>query len=226
MAAKMSKKELKSPDAFQSTFERLGDYVAENKTRVSVTATALVCAILIAAGIYFYWNHYSHSALKLYAKAQANILAEGETKKVMEENRLIFNQLIKEYPYSWSGRLAYYHLGNIEYSDGEYDLAINSYEKFVKKAASDKTGVKFLALTSMGYAYEAKKDFPEALKCFERAEKAGKTGFEALGLQNIARAYEEMNNREKALEYYKKAFEKTTDPSATISLKRKIAALS
>lgn len=226
MAAKMSKKELKSPDAFQSTFERLGDYVAVNRTRVTVAATALILAILIVAGIYFYWSHYSQSALKLYAKAQANILAEGETKKVMEENRLIFNQLIKEYPHSWSGRLAHYHLGNIEYNNGEYDLAISSYEKFVKKAGSDKTGVKFLALTSMGYAYEAKKDFPEALKCFERAGKAGKTGFEAFGLQNIARAHEEMNNREKALEYYKKAFEKTTDPSVTISLKRKIAALS
>ncbi|NLN38710.1 MAG: tetratricopeptide repeat protein [Smithella sp.] len=226
MAARMSKKELKSPDAFQSTFERLGDYVAENKTRVTVVGTALLCAILIAAGIYFYWSHYSNSALKLYAKAQGNIIAGGETKEVLEENARIFDQLIKKYPHSWSGRLAYYHLGNIEYNNGEYDLAISCYEKFVRKAGSDKTGVKFLALSSMGYAYEAKKDFDGALKCFEKAQKEGKTGFETLGLQNIARAYEELDNKEKALEYYKKALEKTTDPSAGISLKRKIATLS
>lgn len=226
MAAKMSKKELKNPDAFQSTFERLGDYAAANKTLVTVVFTAFLCAILVVAGIYFYWNHYSTSALKLYVKTQENIITGGETKEVMEENARIFNQLIKEYPHSWSGRLAHYHLGNIEYNNGEYDLAISSYKKFVKKAGSDKTGVKFLALTSMGYAYEAKKDFAEALKCYERAEKVWKTGFEALCLQNIARAHEELNNREKALEYYKKAFEKTTDPSVTISLKRKIAALS
>ena len=56
MAAKLSKKELKSPDAFQTTFEKVGDYVSENKTRVTVIGTALVCAVVIVMGIYFYWG--------------------------------------------------------------------------------------------------------------------------------------------------------------------------
>lgn len=226
MAAKISKKELKSPDAFQTTFERVGDYVSENKTRVTVIGTALLCAVLIVVGIYFYWSYYSGSALKLYAKAQGNLLTGGENKETINENIKIFNELIDKYPHSWSGRMAYYHLGNIDYQNGEYDRAIKSYEKFISKAGSDKTGVKFLALTSTGYAYEAKKDFKEALKYFEKAQETYKTGFEMIGLRNIARAYEELNNKEKALEYYKKALEKTTEPSATIFLKRKISALS
>jgi hypothetical protein len=46
------------------------------------------------------------------------------------------------------------------------------------------------------------------------------------GLRNIARVYEELNNKEKALEYYRKALEKTTEPAATIFIKRKISTLS
>lgn len=226
MAAKLSKKELKSPDAFQTTFEKVGDYVSENKTRVMIVGIALICAVAIAAGIYFYWSYYSGSALKLYSKAQGNILKSGENKETIEENIKIFKELVDNYPYSWSARMAYYHLGNIYYANGEIDKAIHSYEKFVSKAGADKTGVKFLALTSLGYAYEAKKDFKDALKYFEEAQSAYNTGFEMTGLRNIARAYEELNNKEKALEFYKKALEKTTDPAATIFIKRKISALS
>jgi tetratricopeptide (TPR) repeat protein len=226
MAAKLSKKELKSPDAFQTTFERVGDYVSENKTRVTIVGIALICAVAIAAGIYFYWSYYSGSALKLYSKAQANILKSGENKATIEENINIYKELVDKYPYSWSARMAYYHLGNIYYANGEIDKAIHSYEKFVSKAGTDKTGVKFLALTSLAYAYEAKKDFKDALKYFEEAQGAYNVGFEVTGLRNIARAYEELNNKEKALEFYKKALEKTTDPAATLFIKRKISALS
>ncbi len=226
MSAKLSKKELKSHDAFQTTFERVGDYISENKTRVMVVGIALVSAVIIAMGIYFYWSHYSGSALKLYAQAQGNILKSGDNKETVNENINIFKELIEKYPHSWSGRMAYYHLGNIYYSRGEFDQAINSYQKFVGKSGSDKTGVKFLALTSLGYSFEVKKDYKEALKYFEQAQSAYNVGFEAIGLRNIARAYEELNNKEKALEYYKKALEKTTEPATTIFIKRKISTLS
>lgn len=225
MAAKLSKKELKSPDAFQTTFEKIGDYVSENRARVMIIGIALICAVGIAAGIYFYWSYYSGSALKLYASAQGNISKSGENKESADLNVGIYKELIDKYPHSWSARLAYYHLGNIYYNNGEIDKAIHSYEKFIAKTGTDKTGVKFLALTSLGYAYEAKKDYKDALKYFEEAQNAYNTGFEMIGFRNIARAYEELNNKEKALEYYKKALEKTTDSAASIFLKRKISAL-
>jgi len=134
MAAKLSKQELKSPDVFQSTVERIGDYISDNKARVILSGSALCCAIIIAMGIYFYWNYYSTSALKLYAKAQGNILKSGDNKETINENIKIFQELIEKYPHSWSGRMGYYHLGNIYYNNGEIDKAINSYEQFVDNA--------------------------------------------------------------------------------------------
>ena len=226
MSSKMTKEELNSPDAFQSTFERIGDYVAANKTRVTIIAVALVSAIVIAAGIYFFWGFYSNSALKLYAKAQDNILKGGDNKETLNENLKIYKDLADNYSYSWSGQMAQYHLANIYYNNGELDKAIVAYEKFIGQARNDKTGVKFLALTSLAYAYESKKDFKSALKYFEEAQNAYNVGFEMIALRNVARAYEELNNKEKALEYYKKALEKTSEPSTSMFIKRKISSLS
>ena len=226
MTTKLSKKELKSPDAFQTTFERAGDYVSENKSRVIIVGTALTCAVVIAVGIYFYWSYYSNSALKLYAKVQQNIMKSGDNKETVTDNIKIFNELIEKYPHSWSGRMAYYHLGNINYNNGEIDRAIKSFQTFIDKSGTDKTGLRFLALTSLGYCNEVKKDYKEALKYFEQAQNTYHVGFEMIGLRNVARTYEAINNKQKALEFYKKALEKTTEPAATIFIKRKISTLS
>ncbi len=226
MSSKLTKEELNSPDAFQSAFERARDYATDNKTKVMVTAVALTCAILIAVGIYFYWGYYSSSALKLYAKAQENALKNPDDKEVIKENMDLYKKLISEYSYTWSGHMANYHLANIHYNNGDMDDAIQSYEKFVGKLRNDKTGVNFLALTSLGYAYETKKDYEKALKYFEQAKTAYSVGFEAIAFRNIARAYENLNNKEKALEYYKKSLEGTVEPASVTFLKRKISALS
>ena len=83
-----------------------------------------------------------------------------------------------------------------------------------------------MALTSLGYCYEAKKDLKVALEYFEKAQKSDNVGFESIGFRNIARIYEQLNDKKNALENYKNALQKTTDPSMTIFIKRKISSLS
>ena len=64
-----------------------------------------------------------------------------------------------------------------------------------------------MALTSMGYCYEDKKDFETALDYFKQAQKSNHIGFEAIGYRNVARIYEQMNEKKKALENYQSALE-------------------
>jgi predicted negative regulator of RcsB-dependent stress response len=226
MAGKLSKEDLNGPDAFQSTIELINDYISENKKRFYSIVTAIVLAAGIAFGIYMYWSHYQYSAKEMYAKAQeintANIPENQEsvTKKIK-----IFEELIDKYPHSWSARMAHYHLGNIYYHMGEFDKAIADYKKFVSFRMSDKAGIKFLALTSIGYCYEAKKDFKSALEYFDKAQKSKNSGFESVAFSNIARIYELMNDKKTALENYKKALEKATDPSKAVFIKYKISSL-
>ena len=222
MASKLSKKELKQPDAFQSSVEIIQDYISENEKRFYAIVAAIILATLIAFGFYMYWSHYQASASQMYIKAQQNI----ETPDDAMRNIKVYQELIDKYPHSWSARMAHYNLGNIYYILGQYDKAIADYKKFVSSRISDNAGIKFLALTSLGYCYEAKKDFKSALEYFEKAQKSDNTGFESVSFRNIGRAYELQNDKKNALENYKKALEKTTDPAMVSFIKHKISSLS
>jgi len=226
MAAKLSKKELKGPDAFQSTIEVITEYISENKTRFYAIVTAVVLASIIAFGIFMYWSYYQSSAREMYAKVQNNMTRNIETPDDARAIIKVYQELINKYPHSWSARMSRYHLGNIYYNLGEIDNAISEYKKFVSSSRSDNAGIKFLALTSLGYCYEEKKDFKVALDYFEKAQKSDNVGFESIGFRNIARIYEQLNDKKNALENYKSALQKTTDPSMTIFIKRKISSLS
>ena len=226
MAAKLSKRELEGPDVFQSGIEKLTDYIAENKTRFNVIVAAVVLAIIVAVGIYFYWSNYQTSAVSLYAKAQDNLAKNAEKPEAIKDSIPLFKELIEKYPHSWSAKMAWYHLGNIYYTQSDIDNAITSYKSYIAAATADNAGIKFLTLTSLGYCYENKKDFKSALDYFEQAQKSNNTGFESIGYRNIARIYEQMNDKKKALENYQSALQKTTDPSMALFIKRKIATLS
>jgi predicted negative regulator of RcsB-dependent stress response len=226
MAAKLSKKELKGPDIFQSGVETISEYISENKIRFYVIVTTSILAVVLALGIYLYWNNYQTSATEIYAQAQSNMAMSGEKLEATKDTVVMFKELIDKYPYSWSARMAYYHMGNIYYNRGEIDNAISAYKEFVSRAKSDKAGIKFLALTSLGYCFEAKKDFKSALNYFEEAQRSNNIGFEATGFRNIARMYELLNDNKKALENYQNALQKTTEPSMVIFIKRKISSLS
>ncbi len=224
--SKLSKQELKEPDIFQSTVTKIADYIEENKTRFYVFATAGIAAIVIAVGIYLYWSNYQTSAMQIYTKAQNNMLKSAYNPSVADDTMDIFKELIDKYPYSWSARMSHYHLGNIYYNKGEIDNAIDSYKKFISSVKSDEAGVKFLALTSLGYCYESREDFKSALEYFEKAQKTKNVGFESMGYRNIARIYEQLNDKEKALENYKTALEKNNDSAMELFIKRKISSLS
>jgi predicted negative regulator of RcsB-dependent stress response len=226
MAAKLSKKELKGPDVFQSTIELIMDYISENKNRFYAIVTAVALATIIAFGIYMYWSNYQSSAREMYAKAQNNMARDVSTPDGVRANVKIYQELINKYPHSLSARLSHYHLGNLYYNVGEIDNAITEYKKYVSSSRSENAGITFLALTSLGYCYEGKKDLKAALEYFEKAQKSENVGFESIGFRNIARIYEQLNDKKNALENYKSALQKTTDPSITIFIKRKISSLS
>jgi predicted negative regulator of RcsB-dependent stress response len=225
MAAKLSKKELKQPDAFQSTIEVIQDYILENQKRFYAIVTAIVLAAIIAFSIFMYWSHYQASAREMYAKAQGNAARNVDTPEDAMKNIKIYQELIDKYPHSWSARMAHYHIGNLYYNLGDFDKAITDYKKFVSSRISDQAGIKFLALTSIGYCYETKKDFKSALEYFQKAQGSNNIGFESIGFRNLGRAYEQLNDKKNALETYKKALEKTTDPAMVIFIKHKISSL-
>ena len=188
MAEKLTKKDLEGPDTIKNTVELVKDYKKKKKKRFYSIVTAVILASMIAFGIYMYWSNYQDSARAMYARTQSSA-SGSETQDMTGNNIRIFQELIEKYPHSWSARMAHYRLGNIYYSLGEYDKAIAHHKNFVSSRISDHAGIKFLALSSIGYCYEARKDYKSALEYFQKAQKGNNIGFESVGFSNVARIY-------------------------------------
>jgi tetratricopeptide (TPR) repeat protein len=220
MAGKLTKQELKEPDKLQIMLVKGLAYLAENKQKVYI-ASGILAVILLVAGMWtFYSLNYEKSAQQIYARVYGPSVTDATAAASL------YKEVISQYPRSHAAATAHYRLANLYYLQNDFDAAIKSYEDFLKKTP-DKNDLKSLAYTGLGYCYESKKDFKNALIYFEKAAglKVGQV-FEGMNDQNIARVYEAMDERVKAIEYYQKALGKNTDPASELLIKRKIATLS
>ncbi|MBN1615064.1 MAG: tetratricopeptide repeat protein [Deltaproteobacteria bacterium] len=225
MAEKITKKDLKQPDWLHEKFAEAMNNIEENRVKIYWGTGIFLLVILTIAGWSVYRNHYEKSAEKLYAQAFAAATEEKKPGEAADIIRL-YDRIVKEYPYSDAALLAYYRLGNLYYKVNQIDAAIESYDALLRKVPEN-SDIQTLASVGLGYCYERKKDLDKALEAFEKAARTPQArAFESMNYGNIARIYEEMNNQPKALEYYRKALEKSHDPSMSLFIKRKIGMLS
>jgi tetratricopeptide (TPR) repeat protein len=227
MAKKIAKKDIEKPDKFQAAVNRVSTYVAENKKNIYISSSVITAIIVIVVGWYLYNMNYENEAQKLYAKAHLAAMKNASQGINPDQNILkLYQDVITQYPGSKAAMMSHYQMGSIYYDIGNLDDSLKAYADFIKEAPGG-SDLQAMGYSGLGYCYERKKDWKNALESFEKAS-ASKTGgsFAGIAYRNIARIYEEMNNREKALEYYQKALSKTTDPSMELFLKRKISSTS
>jgi tetratricopeptide (TPR) repeat protein len=227
VAAKMDKKDLEQPDAFQEAFGKFLDFARENRQKLYVAVGALSLVIVLGAGYLFYSTSYEKDASKLYFDARLKIMRADPmgTGAAGPEVVRALSDVVEKYPSSDAAQSARYELGNLYFLVNEFDRSIQIYKSFIDSASKKDIRLVY-ARFGIGYDYEAKKEYDKALEAFNQVveSKPGNV-FEGLSYRNIARVYEEMDDKGRALDYYKKALEKTNDPTASSLLKRKIAQL-
>lgn len=225
MPKKLVTKDLKQPDKLQVAFLDLLKFISKNRSKAYLISSIIFIILSLAGGYYLYRLNYEKKANLIFAKIFSSQIKVTPTSNKDFNPLDIYNEVSSKYPNSQASLLAYYRVGNMFFERGDIDKAINSYNEFLKRSSED-NDIKTLTYTGLGYCYEAKKDYKNALISFEKAlaTKEGKN-FAGMTNRNIARIYEQMNEREKALEYYKKALTNTTDTSVQLLLKRKIATL-
>jgi len=227
VAAKLDKKDLEQPDAFQEAMGKVMVFAAQNRQKLYAAAGALVLAILLGGGYFFYSASQEKDAARLYFDARIKAMradpmgtgtAGPEAVKAMAD-------VVEKYPSTDAAQSARYELGSLYFSAGEHDRSIQVYRDFLDRAAGKDIRAIY-AWFGIGYAHEAKKEYEKALEAFGRVASMNPGAVhEGISYRNLARIHEEMNDRGKALEYYRKALENTKDPAATTLLKRKIAQL-
>lgn len=225
MADKITKQELKQPDKLQIVFAEFMMYFTKHRKEMSVAAGAFVIILLAATGWYFYQQTEERDALAQYNKATEEYFKVRASGKDPSAVLKLYEEVAKKYSGTRAGDLALFRLGNINLGLNNIDGAVKAYQGYLNENSTENE-FRVLVLNGLGYCCEAKKDYKGALSKFEKAlnSKAGQS-FESTSLENMARAYEKLNDPKKALEYYKKAVEKTTDPSMKELLNRKISAL-
>jgi predicted negative regulator of RcsB-dependent stress response len=224
MAERITKKELKEPDWFQVELARLMAFVQEYRKQVILGAAFVIVVFVVAAGWFLYDMNYERSADRLFMRA----MQEAGTAQVPAKNSQtvkLLEELTAKYPRSDVAVMALYRLANIYYNLGDMDRAIKENRVLIERAPRGSELVS-LAYGSLGYAYEAKGDYKQALASFESAQSSpAGWALAAVNERNIGRMQELLGQPAQAAASYAKALEKTKDPATQMLLKRKIAML-
>jgi len=227
VAAKLDKKDLEQPDAFQEAMGRVIAYAAQNRRRLYAAAGAIVLAIVLGGGYYVYSASQESDAAKLFFNARLRAMSADPmgTGAAGPEIVKALADVVERFPSTDAAQSARYELGSHYFRTGEYDRAIQVYREFLDRAGGKDIRAIY-AWFGIGYAHEAKKEYEKALEAFSRVPSMNPGAVhEGISYRNIARIHEAMNDRGKALDYYRKALEKTKDPAATTLIKRKITQL-
>lgn len=223
MTDKMTRKELKEPDIMQVTFWNLVDYLSKNKKRVIIVSAIVAMHLIGGLAWFIYSDRYEKGAEEKYRLAYDFDSKGG----VRGGDHAVtgYLELTNSYPRSKAAKLGHYRLGGLYFQQGKYEEAIAVYEKFLKSPSIDPV-LRSLANSGLGYAHEARKEYPKSLTAFERAaETSPGDRLTAINYRNLARIYEQMGDIQKSVDYYRKALAKVKDPSQELFLKRKIAEL-
>ncbi|MCL5966515.1 MAG: tetratricopeptide repeat protein [Deltaproteobacteria bacterium] len=205
---KYTRKDLKGPDEFVSTFSRLVSWVKENRLRVGMAAAV---AFLIAGGVlgsraYFAWEEEKATSdlwphlnrarefLQAPAAADAQKLAGLEQFLAAHVNR---------HPDTRTAVYARYYLGSIAYLRGNYDLAAAQFQAAL---ASGKAKDLFIFLLREGLAQslEAKGDFAGAARAYREAAASAGPEMKTLAMSGEARTLEFQGKRREAADVYRK----------------------
>jgi tetratricopeptide (TPR) repeat protein len=224
-AKKIIKKKLKEPDEFISFNEKAFVFITHHSKSI-VTGGIIVLIIILSIFFYQKWEmkneEKAHQLFTLAVDIYQTVSTpyrEGsaqEYKNVLEK----FREVIEKFPRTSSGKLSVLYQGNLHLRLGEFDEAIQCFEGFLKKAGKEKLYSSF-ALEGLGYSFEGKKDYKNAINAYQKILQTGENFQLSNAYLGMGRCFEKMGENKEALENYR-SFLKLSQKSvmANIVLKK------
>jgi tetratricopeptide (TPR) repeat protein len=219
MAEKLTRKELRAPDAFQKAGLQAREWL-QNKQRVILL---LVVAALLAGGgaavASFLSNRNETDAAKALAtalkvverpvRAETQAPSDPEVEAPFATQQQKDEELIKQltevrqkFPRSRAAIAAALPIGQAQLRLGRPDDAMIALQNFLKSTPSDDP-MRTEALEGQGYAYEAKGQLDQALSTFDALSRENKTDFlNGIGLYHRGRILIEQGKKQEAAEAF------------------------
>lgn len=217
MADKLTRKELKQPDAFQKVGAEARDWL---QARSGLVAGLVAVILVVGAGLALA-RYFSERGEEKASKALGGALKvlnrpvsntenpeppnpdekEPPFKSEKEKNEAVVKTLTEfraQHGNTQAAATAALPLAQAEYQLGEYDKAIADYQSFLKGSSKDET-LRATAYEGIGYSYEAKKDYAQALATFQDMSKENTSDFLAgMGMYHQARILVLQGKKEEA----------------------------
>ncbi len=207
MSDKMSRKELKQPDAFQKAGGEAGAWVVARQKMVAIGVVVVLALGFIAAVISWVSSRGESTASKdlgaalkvagrpvdAAEKEKPATPAPGEEpafKSEKEKDEAVAKSLETfraKHGSSRAAATAALPLAQASFRLGKYDDALKGYDEYLKAAALDDP-LRATALEGQGYAHEAKGELDAAITAFDQLARENQTEFlNGMGLYHRAR---------------------------------------
>lgn len=226
---KITKKKLKEPDEFITLTQRTLLFI---ETHAKKVITAGIIVVVIVLGIVFYqmWDRKKEAdagqklsvAMEMYQRVSSPYRegSPSEYKTALGG----FDDVIKQYPGTSSGKFSLLHKGNIHFKLGELDEAIKAYQAFLEKAGKE-TLYRLFGLEGLGYAYEGKKEYAKAIDAYQQIVVMGETFQLGDAHVSLGRCYERLGKNQEALENYNAYLKTAKKSEMTNAVLRKVSLL-
>jgi tetratricopeptide (TPR) repeat protein len=159
---KISRKELKQPDEFQSFVGNAQEFLRTNLRQAIVSASIVLAAGALAVGIYYYEIHRDNIAGDRFYSAIGEL--NNKNYKAAEAD---FQKLAQDEPGREVGKLARFYLGSAYFQDGQLDKARDALVAYVPDAKDDLFAS--MAYEDLAVIYEKMGDLQKAQGAYAQA---------------------------------------------------------
>ena len=168
-----SRRDLKGPDEFISTFGRTVAWCKENRTKVAAGVIGVVTVLTLALGTraYLQWKE-NNSARDLWPTLnraqellQAPLAADPSQLAAVEE---YLRGHVSRHPNTRATVYSLYYLGSIAFSRGDHDLAIAHFRAGIATGKAEGI-MKYLLREGIASSLEAKGDFAASSAAYRDA---------------------------------------------------------
>jgi tetratricopeptide (TPR) repeat protein len=169
-----SRKDLKAPDEFLTTFGRLVEWCKENRRKVIIAVLCVVALSGVSLGTraYFQWQETQASRDLWPFLDQARELLSGpsapEPAKLAELEERIATRT-EAHRGTRAAVYGEYYLGSIAFHRGELDKSISRFREGIR-TGKDRGILRYLLREGLGNALEAKGNYAEAAAAYREAE--------------------------------------------------------
>jgi tetratricopeptide (TPR) repeat protein len=193
---KISRKELKQPDEFQSFVANAQEFLRSNLQQVIVSASIVFAAGALAVGVYYYEVHRDALAGDRFYTAIAEL-----NQKNYKQAEGDFEKLAQDEPGREVGKLSRFYLGSAYFQEGQLDKARDALIAYVPDAKDDLFAS--MAYQDLGVIYEKMGDLPKAQGAYAQA--AAIPGPEQARAQlEVARLLAKQGNKAAAIDAYQR----------------------